>query len=100
MDMIEQLEDELNAPNMTVLLVTHDRYFLDNVCDEIVEMEFGDFTRFKGNYSYYVEKKALLDDAGCHSAPFARPHEETSWNGSAKCLEHVARKQEPLGCIR
>jgi len=61
-DMIEQLEDELNAPNMTVLLVTHDRYFLDNVCDEIIEMEFGDFTRFKGNYSYYVEKKALLDD--------------------------------------
>jgi ATP-binding cassette subfamily F protein uup len=44
------------------LLVTHDRYFLDNVCDEIIEMEFGEFTRFKGNYSYYVEKKAQLDE--------------------------------------
>lgn len=60
--MIEQLEDELGAPGMTLLLVTHDRYFLDNVCDEIIEMEFGDFTRFKGNYSYYVEKKAALDE--------------------------------------
>jgi len=60
--MIEQLEDELGAPGMTLLLVTHDRYFLDNVCDEIIEMEFGEFTRFKGNYSYYVEKKAALDE--------------------------------------
>jgi ATP-binding cassette subfamily F protein uup len=62
LNMIEQLEEELNTPNMTLLLVTHDRYFLDNVCDEIIEMEFGEFTRFKGNYSYYVEKKALLDE--------------------------------------
>ncbi len=62
LNMIEQLEEELNTPNMTLLLVTHDRYFLDNVCDEIIEMEFGEFTRFKGNYSYYVEKKAQLDE--------------------------------------
>ncbi len=61
-NMIEQLEDELSVPNLTLLLVTHDRYFLDNVCDEIIEMEFGEFTRFKGNYSYYVEKKAGLDE--------------------------------------
>jgi len=60
--MIEQLEEELGAPGLTLLLVTHDRYFLDNVCDEIIEMEFGDFTRFKGNYTYYVEKKAALDE--------------------------------------
>ncbi len=62
LQMIEQLEDELGAPNITLLLVTHDRHFLDNVCDEIIEMEFGQFTRFKGNYSYYVEKKAQLDE--------------------------------------
>ncbi len=60
--MIEQLEEELGAPGLTLLLVTHDRYFLDNVCDEIIELEFGEFTRFKGNYSYYVEKKAQLDE--------------------------------------
>jgi len=62
LQMIEQLEDQLSDPNLTLLLVTHDRHFLDNVCDGIIEMEFGQFTRFKGNYSYYVEKKALLDD--------------------------------------
>jgi ATP-binding cassette subfamily F protein uup len=62
MQMIEQLEEELSAPGVTLLLVTHDRHFLDNVCDEIIEMEFGSFTRFKGNYSYYVEKKAGLDE--------------------------------------
>ncbi len=62
MQMIEQLEEELSAPGITLLLVTHDRHFLDNVCDEIIEMEFGQFTRFTGNYSYYVEKKAALDE--------------------------------------
>ncbi|MBP6572883.1 MAG: ABC-F family ATP-binding cassette domain-containing protein [Flavobacteriales bacterium] len=62
MDMIEMLEDELSAPGMTLLLVTHDRYFLDRVCDEIVELESGELHRFKGNYSYYVEKRAALDE--------------------------------------
>ena len=60
--MIEQLEEELNKPGITLLLVTHDRYFLDNVCDEILEMEFGTFTRYKGNYTWYLEKKALADE--------------------------------------
>ncbi|MBL8009772.1 MAG: ABC-F family ATP-binding cassette domain-containing protein [Flavobacteriales bacterium] len=60
--MIEQLEEELNKPGITLLLVTHDRYFLDNVCDEILEMEFGTFTRYKGNYTWYLEKKALAEE--------------------------------------
>jgi ATP-binding cassette subfamily F protein uup len=60
--MIEQLEEELASPNLTLLLVTHDRYFLDNVCDEIIELDQGVITRYKGNYSYYVEKKALMDE--------------------------------------
>ncbi|MBV6406314.1 MAG: ABC-F family ATP-binding cassette domain-containing protein [Flavobacteriales bacterium] len=60
--MIEQLEEELDKPGLTLLLVTHDRYFLDNVCDEIIEMEFGAFTRYKGNYTWYLEKKALADE--------------------------------------
>lgn len=62
LDMIEMLEDELDTPGMTLLLVTHDRYFLDRVCDEIVELEGGSLHRFKGNYSYYVEKRAQLDE--------------------------------------
>ncbi|MFN3875181.1 MAG: ABC-F family ATP-binding cassette domain-containing protein, partial [Flavobacteriales bacterium] len=60
--MIEQLEEELNQPGLTLLLVTHDRYFLDGVCDEIIEMESGRFTRYKGNYTWYLEKKALADE--------------------------------------
>lgn len=60
--MIEQLEEELSGPNVTLLLVTHDRHFLDNVCDEIIEMEFGELNRYKGNYSYFVEKRALADE--------------------------------------
>ncbi len=62
LNMIEQLEEELNQPGLTLLLVTHDRYFLDEVCDEIIEMEFGKFTRYKGNYTWYLEKKALADE--------------------------------------
>jgi ATP-binding cassette subfamily F protein uup len=60
--MIEQLEEELSPPGLTLLLVTHDRYFLDNVCDGIIELEDGIITRYQGNYSYYVEKKALMDE--------------------------------------
>jgi ATP-binding cassette subfamily F protein uup len=62
LDMIEQLEGELSEPSLTLLLVTHDRYFLDRVCDEIIELEQGSIARFRGSYRYYVEKKALAED--------------------------------------
>ncbi len=62
MPMIEQLEEELAAPQTTLLLVTHDRYFLDAVCDGIIELEHGVLTRYKGNYSAYVERKAMMDE--------------------------------------
>ncbi len=62
LDMIEQLETELSTPSLTLLLVTHDRYFLDGVCDEIIELENGSLTRYRGSYRYYVEKKALAED--------------------------------------
>lgn len=57
-DTIEWLEEFLRQGNKTILLVTHDRYFLDNVCNEIVELEGGKTYPYKGNYSYYLEKKA------------------------------------------
>jgi len=62
LDMIEWLEQELSTPRVTLLLVTHDRYFLDRICDEIVELQDGTLHRYKGNYSYYVEKKAHNDE--------------------------------------
>lgn len=60
LDMIEWLEEYLQRPNLTLLMVTHDRYFLECICDQIVELENGVLTKFSGNYSEYLEKKALM----------------------------------------
>lgn len=58
LDMIEWLEDYMKHQKMTLLLVTHDRYFLDRVSNEILELDNGQLYRYKGNYEYYLEKKA------------------------------------------
>ena len=57
-DMIEWLEDYLSHSNTTLLMVTHDRYFLDKVCNDIIELENTKLYRYKGKYDYYIEKKA------------------------------------------
>lgn len=57
-EMIEWLEHYLGSENVTLLMVTHDRYFLDAVCDEIWEMERSDVYTYKGDYENYLEKKA------------------------------------------
>lgn len=57
-DMIEWLEGYLKSVDTTLLLVTHDRYFLDNVCNQIIELDQGKLYTYKGNYAYYLEKKA------------------------------------------
>jgi ATP-binding cassette subfamily F protein uup len=61
-EMTEWLEDQLSATSSTLLMVTHDRFFLDNVCDVILELERGELYRHKGNYSYFVEKKAEREE--------------------------------------
>ena len=60
---IEWLENFLTTGQKTVLLVTHDRYFLDNVSNQIIELDRGKLCTYKGNYSYYLEKKAELTAA-------------------------------------
>ncbi len=55
---IEWLESFLTSGNKTILLVTHDRYFLDNVCNEILEIDQQKIFPYNGNYSYYLEKRA------------------------------------------
>ncbi|GAA3965557.1 ABC-F family ATP-binding cassette domain-containing protein [Hymenobacter antarcticus] len=55
---IEWLENRLSSPTLTLLMVTHDRYFLDKVANEIVELDKGQMYRYQGNYAYFVEKKA------------------------------------------
>lgn len=57
LDMVEWLEDYLNRTPLTLLMVTHDRYFLDRVCSEILEIDACNLYRYKGNYSYYLEKR-------------------------------------------
>jgi ABC transport system ATP-binding/permease protein len=57
LQMTEWLEDWLLNSTATLLMVTHDRFFLDNVCDTILELEDGQLFKHKGNYSYYLEKK-------------------------------------------
>ncbi len=57
-EMIEWLENYLVSKDLTLLLVTHDRYFLDSVCTQIIEIENGKLYHYKGNFQYYVEKKA------------------------------------------
>lgn len=58
LEMIEWLEEYLNKSKGTLLMVTHDRYFLDRVCNEIIEMDANSIYTYKGNYSYYLEKRA------------------------------------------
>lgn len=57
LDMIEWLEAYFKKENFTIFMVTHDRYFLERVCNEIVELEDGQLYTYKGNYSYYLDKK-------------------------------------------
>ena len=57
LDMTEWLEDYLRRTNLSLLMVTHDRYFLDRVCSEIIEIDNQQIYQYKGNYSYYLEKR-------------------------------------------
>ena len=60
--MIEWLEEYLSAAKITLLLVTHDRYFLDEVCNEIVEIDEEKVYVYKGDYDYFLEQKALRQE--------------------------------------
>lgn len=63
LDMTEWLEEYLNRGNLSLLMVTHDRYFLDRVCSEIIEIDNKQLYSYKGNYSYYLEKRQERIDA-------------------------------------
>ena len=57
LEMTEWMEDYLRRSTLSLLMVTHDRYFLDRVCSEIVEIDTRSLYRYKGNYTYYLEKR-------------------------------------------
>lgn len=71
-EMVEWLENYLDQQNVTLLLVTHDRYFLDSVCEEIWELDGSDLFIYKGDYQNYIEKKAARQESEAASIDKAR----------------------------
>jgi ATP-binding cassette subfamily F protein uup len=71
-EMVEWLENYINQQNITLLVVSHDRYFLDNVCNEIWEMDRSSLYEYKGDYENYLEKKAARIDSDVASIDKAR----------------------------
>jgi len=61
-DMIEWLEAFLSRTNLTLLMVTHDRFFLDRVCNRIFELSLGNLYQYQGNYEYFLEKRTVRED--------------------------------------
>ncbi len=64
---VEWLQEYLNRYRGAILLITHDRYFLDRVTNRILEIDRGDLYTYAGNYSYYLEKKALAEESAVSS---------------------------------
>jgi ATP-binding cassette subfamily F protein uup len=64
---VEWLQSYLNRYRGAILLITHDRYFLDRVTNRIIEIDRGDIYTYSGNYSYYLEKKALAEESAISS---------------------------------
>ena len=62
LDMIERLEWYLKNQRITLLMVTHDRYFLERICTDIFELHRGKIVVFPGNYSYYLTQKAIREE--------------------------------------
>ncbi len=71
-EMVEWLENYLNKENVTLLMVTHDRYFLDAVCEEIWELDGSNMYVYKGDYENYLEKKSARIEADAASIGKAR----------------------------
>lgn len=90
LDTIEWLENYLGSQNTTLLMISHDRYFLDNVANEIVELDRGKIYRYKGNYAYFLEKKAERETMAQASVDKAR-------NLMTKELEWMRRQPKARG---
>ena len=87
LEMIEWLENMLGRSTMAMLMVTHDRYFLDRICSSIIEMDNSRIYTYKGNYSYYLEKRQERIDN--MNAEIARANNlyrtELEWMRSTPC---------------
>lgn len=90
LDTVEWLEEYLNTSNTTLLVVTHDRYFLDTVCNQMLELDHGSAYTYKGNYSYFLEKKAEREELEAATIDKAR-------NLMRKELEWIRRQPKARG---
>jgi ATP-binding cassette subfamily F protein uup len=90
LDMIEWLEDYLSTGTMTLLMITHDRYFLENICTDMLELENGKMFKHKGNYSQYLENKAIREDT-------QRSNVDKAQNLMRKELEWIRRQPKARG---
>ncbi|MFD2247014.1 ATP-binding cassette domain-containing protein [Pontibacter ruber] len=90
LDTIEWLENLLSTQNTTLLMVTHDRYFLDKVANEIAELDGGKIYTYKGNYTYFIEKKAEREEIAAAETDKAR-------NLMRKELEWIRRQPKARG---
>ena len=90
LDMIEWLENYLSGAQLTLFMVTHDRYFLDRICNEIIEIDQKTLFRYKGNYQYYLEKRA-------ERAQQAAAEVEKAQNLMRKELDWVRRQPKARG---
>ncbi|MEB8329644.1 ABC-F family ATP-binding cassette domain-containing protein [Flavobacteriaceae bacterium KMM 6897] len=81
LEMIEWLEAYFAKENITLFMVTHDRFFLERVCNEIIELDNGQLYSYKGNYSYYLEKKdaRLEQEAVEHHKSKILFNQELTW---------------------
>jgi ATP-binding cassette subfamily F protein uup len=87
---IEWLEGILSGPNVTVLVVSHDRYFLDKVCNKMMELALGSIYTYEGNYGYFLEKKAERDASDASTVAKAK-------NLYRKELEWMRRQPKARG---
>ncbi|WP_017720425.1 ABC-F family ATP-binding cassette domain-containing protein [Kamptonema formosum] len=95
---VEWLQSYLNRFRGALLLITHDRYFLDRVTNRIIEIDRGDLYTYDGNYSYYLEKKALAEEAAAssqrkHQGVLRRELEWLSRGPKARSTKQKARIQ-------
>ena len=82
LDMVEWLEEYLSRSNISLLMVTHDRYFLDRVCTQIIEIDDRQIYSYKGNYAYYLEKRG---DASSYRMPKLTAHKTSTAKSSTGC---------------
>ena len=87
LDAIEYLEDYLSKSRRTLFMVTHDRYFLDRVCNTILELDGGNLYTYKGNYQYYLEKRQeRLEVASALNEKYRNIYRrELEWMRSTPC---------------